>query len=386
MDLSVAATPLYFGAMALERRTLQRRAAVEGRSAADYLRPDTAASLAMGVGSLAVPICQYLGRSLVPRRGRFGTVLVGAVAAAAAVTTVADVVVRRARRDAMATEADRRLRRRARRVAEVGGVATLAGAGLVVTATTAHLSGMQRQWAKGRHRDLGNGVVAWTAAMVGWDFVYYWNHRFMHEVRAMWAIHVPHHSSEHYNLGTALRQPVASAFGVWVPYSAMARMGVRPSLIEYSRGLNLIYQFWIHTDTIRTLGRSEAVLNTPSHHRVHHGSNRRYLDRNHAGILIVWDRLFGTFQRELPDDPVVYGLTKNIDTYHWWTVATHEYRQMFRDIADAECWRDRFGFVLRGPGWAFDRRAAMTAAAGAVEVLARSESGAPVTGVGDSNR
>jgi sterol desaturase/sphingolipid hydroxylase (fatty acid hydroxylase superfamily) len=119
-----------------------------------------------------------------------------------------------------------------------------------------------------------------------------------------------------------------------------------------------MYQFWIHTDTIRSLGPAESVLNTPSHHRVHHGSNQRYLDRNHAGILIVWDRMFGTFQRELPDDdPVVYGLTKNVGSHHWWTVATHEYRQMFRDIADSDTWRDRLSFVLRGPGWAFDRRA-----------------------------
>ncbi|MCU1360918.1 MAG: sterol desaturase family protein, partial [Ilumatobacteraceae bacterium] len=111
------------------------------------------------------------------------------------------------------------------------------------------------------------------------------------------------------------------------------------------------------TDTIRTMGRAEHVLNTPSHHRVHHGSNKQYLDRNHAGILIVWDRLFGTFQPEQADDPVVYGLTKNVDTHNWWTVATHEYRQMFRDIADSHTWRDRLSFTLRGPGWAFTRRA-----------------------------
>ena len=116
---------------------------------------------------------------------------------------------------------------------------------------------------------------------------------------------------------------------------------MRPSLVEHSRAINLIYQFWIHTDTIRSIGKAEAVLNTPSHHRVHHGSNQRYLDRNHAGILIVWDRMFGTFQPELPDeDPVVYGLTKNVGSHNWWTVATHEYRQMFRDIADSHTWRD----------------------------------------------
>jgi sterol desaturase/sphingolipid hydroxylase (fatty acid hydroxylase superfamily) len=193
--------------------------------------------------------------------------------------------------------------------------------------------------------------------MLWWDFAYYWNHRFQHEIRAMWAIHVVHHSSERYNLSTALRQPVAGAFGMWVPYGAVARLGVRPAIIETSRALNLIYQYWIHTDTIRTLGPAEEVLNTPSHHRVHHGSNRRYIDRNHAGILILWDRMFGTFSREAPDEePVVYGLTKNIHSFNLWTVSTHEYRDMFTDVARSTNWRDRLGFVARGPGWAYRRR------------------------------
>ncbi|MBI4883809.1 MAG: sterol desaturase family protein [Actinobacteria bacterium] len=193
--------------------------------------------------------------------------------------------------------------------------------------------------------------------MVGWDLIYYWNHRLMHEVRALWAIHVPHHSSEHYNLSTALRQPAADAFGVFVPYGALARLGVRPKLIETSRALNLIYQYWIHTDTIRRIPVIEPTLNTPSHHRVHHGSNKRYLDRNHGGILIIWDKLFGTFQRELPvEDPVVYGLTENIHSYNLAKITTHEYANIFRDVARSANWRDRLGFVLRAPGWAYARR------------------------------
>ena len=176
-----------------------------------------------------------------------------------------------------------------------------------------------------------------------------------------------HHSSQHYNLSTALRQPVAGAFGVWVPYGLPARFGVRPAIIETSRALNLIYQYWFHTDTIRTMGAAEAVLNTPSHHRVHHGSNQRYLDRNHGGILITWDRLFGTFQPELAEDPVVYGLTRNIHTYNWWKVATHEYRDMFRDVAASTNWRDRLSFVLRGPGWAYARKAELAAAAASTD-------------------
>jgi len=227
----------------------------------------------------------------------------------------------------------------------------------VVCATAAALGSASRQWQRGQRRDLGSGVVPFTAAMVGWDLGYYANHRLMHEVRALWAVHVPHHSSEHYNLSTALRQPVAHALGVWLPYGLMSRFGIRPRLIETARALNLIYQYWIHTDTIRSLGPAESVLNTPSLHRVHHGSNGRYLDRNHGGILIVWDRLFGTYQPERDDDPVVYGLTENLGTYSLLSVIGREYRAMARDIARSRTWRDRLGFVLRSPRWGYARRA-----------------------------
>jgi len=362
VDLSVAVTPLYFASMAAERVALQRRAVAQGPSAADYERADTTTSLAMGALSLTTPLTAYaVSRAALRsgRGGRVGKVVLGVAVTAAAVTTAADLVAAGANK---ATEAGKRVHRRARRVAQAGGVTAVAAGGVVLAATSAALGSTQRAWLRGSSRDLGTGVVPWTAAMLWWDFAYYWNHRAQHEVRGMWAIHVPHHSSEHYNLSTALRQPVAGAFGVWVPYGLVSRFGVRPALVETSRALNLIYQYWIHTDTIRTLGPAEEVLNTPSHHRVHHGSNRRYLDRNHAGIFILWDRLFGTFQREEPvDDPVVYGLTRNIDTHHLWRVSTHEYRDMFRDVARSTNWRDRLGFVLRGPGWAYRRRAELDA-------------------------
>jgi len=295
------------------------------------------------------------------RSGRVGKVVVGVAVTAAAVTTVADYVARTAD---LRTDAGRRARAKARKVAEVGGVAAIAAGGLVVTATSAALTSATRFWRKGQQRDMGNGIVPWTLAMVWWDLAYYWNHRFQHEIRGMWAIHVPHHSSEHYNLSTALRQPVAGAFGVWVPYGLPARFGVRPSIIETSRALNLIYQYWHHTDTVRSIGAGEAVLNTPAHHRVHHGRNKRYIDRNHAGILIIWDKMFGTFTPEQRDvEPVVYGLTTNVESYSLWTVSTHEYRDMFREIAQSTNWRDRLGFVLRSPGWAYRRREALRAEA-----------------------
>ena len=366
MDLSVAVTPLYFGSMAWEHQALERRVLDENSvesPAANYTKPDTVASLGMGVLSLVTPLTMATVRYAIPRRGakgRIGRVIVGVAVLSAAATTIADAVAARA--DG-ATAAGRRVKAKARKVAEVGGVAAIASAGLVASASAAFFMGSKRQWIRGEKRDLGNGVIAWTAAMVGWDFVYYWNHRLMHEVRALWAIHVPHHSSEHYNLSTALRQPVAGAFGVFVPYGVLARAGVRPYLIETSRALNLIYQYWIHTDTVRSIGPMEPALNTPSHHRVHHGSNKRYLDRNHGGILIIWDKLFGTFQRELPQqDPVVYGLTRNIKSYNLATVSVHEYRDMFRDVARSTNWRDRLSFVLRGPGWAYDRRDELDAA------------------------
>ena len=369
VDLSVAVTPLYFGSIALEKKALERRAAEQGPSAADYDPPDTRTSLAMGTLSLTAPITAAIAAYAVPfrvgkRSGRVGKVVLGVAITAAAVTTIADGIVRTAD---VATERGRRAKAQARKVAEVGGVAAIAAGGVVLTATTQALTSATRFWRKGQARDMGKGPLPFALAMVWWDLAYYWNHRNMHTYRAMWAIHVVHHSSEHYNLSTALRQPVAGAFGVWVPYGLPARIGVRPSLIETSRALNLIYQYWIHTDLVRSLGPGEEVLNSPSHHRVHHGRNKRYIDRNHAGILIIWDRLFGTFTRERDEEPVVYGLTTNIETYNLWTVATHEYRDMFREVAASTNWRDRLGFVFRSPGWAYRRREQLAAGAASLD-------------------
>jgi sterol desaturase/sphingolipid hydroxylase (fatty acid hydroxylase superfamily) len=228
-----------------------------------------------------------------------------------------------------------------------------------VAATTALAAATRpkRLWARRPGGvDLGTGLAATLGAIAAWDFIYYWNHRFMHEARYMWAIHVVHHSSQRYNLSTALRQPVADSLGTFVPYSLFSLAGIRPAVMETARGVNLVYQFWIHTDLIPKLGPAEEVLNTASHHRVHHGRNKRYIDRNHGSILIVWDRLFGTFAREDDAEPVVYGLTKNIDSDNPVTIAGHEYRDILRDVADSDNWVDRLSFVLRSPGWAYRRR------------------------------
>ncbi|MDQ2650573.1 MAG: sterol desaturase family protein [Actinomycetota bacterium] len=353
LDPTVVAIPFYFGSMEVERRWLARRAEQDGPSPADYERRDTIASLSMGVASLFVPLATHaLAQKFVPGKGRYGKALVRAVAGAAAATTIADRVVRSPR-------ASRKAKRAATQVARVGGPIAVGGGVLAAATWTTSKTSATRMWTKGQRHDLGNGPLAWLAAIAGWDFIYYWNHRFMHEVRGMWAIHVVHHSSERYNLSTALRQPVADVLGVWVPYGFLSRLGIRPNLVQQARGLNLIYQYWIHTDAIRSIGAGEEVLNTPSHHRVHHGSNARYIDRNHGSILILWDRLFGTFQRE--EEQVVYGLTKNIESYAPPVIATHEYRDIVRDVAHSDNWKDRLSFVLRGPGWAYERHRANAA-------------------------
>jgi sterol desaturase/sphingolipid hydroxylase (fatty acid hydroxylase superfamily) len=368
-DPTVVAIPFYFGSMEAERRYLKRRAEQIGPSAADYTREDTTASLTMGVASLVVPLASHLlVQHVVLGKGRFGRVLVGVAVGAAAMTTLADRLAGPdpdEPDDADEAERGRDVRHWSRKVRRVSGPVAVGTGVLAVTSWLSNRTNPLRMWEKGQRHDRGAGPLAWAAAIVGWDFVYYWNHRMMHEVRGMWAIHVVHHSSERYNLSTALRQPVADVLGVWVPYGLLARVGIRPALISQARGINLLYQYWIHTDVIRSLGAAEEVLNTPSHHRVHHGSNPAYLDRNHGSFLIVWDRLFGTFRRE--EEPVVYGLTKNIETYNPIRIAGHEYADIVRDIADSTTWRDRLSFVLRGPGWAYERHRRRSAAASATE-------------------
>ena len=189
----------------------------------------------------------------------------------------------------------------------------------------------------------------WVALFVADDFVYYWYHRYHHTIRLFWASHVVHHSSQRYNFSTALRQP-------WTPFTSLpfwlplAFLGFAPWMILLQQSISLIYQFFIHTERIEKLPRPiEFIMNTPSHHRVHHGSNKQYLDKNYGGTLIIWDRIFRTF--ELEDERVVYGLTKNIKTFNPARVAFGEFVAIARDVGSARNWRDRFGYAFRGPGW-----------------------------------
>lgn len=189
----------------------------------------------------------------------------------------------------------------------------------------------------------------WVIALVGVDVLFYTYHRIAHRVRLIWATHQAHHSSRYFNFATALRQKWNNSgeLIMWIP---LPLLGVPPWMVFTSFSINLVYQFWIHTERIGKLPRPiEFIFNTPSHHRVHHGMDPEYLDRNYGGILIIWDRMFGSFQPELFRPH--YGLTKPVDTFNIWRLETHEYLAIARDVRSARTWRDRLGYVFGPPGW-----------------------------------
>ena len=201
---------------------------------------------------------------------------------------------------------------------------------------------------------------SWGAAAVCFvldDLRYYWWHRASHRVRWLWADHVNHHSSQHYNLSTALRQPW---FGVLaLPgllfIAPLILIGFPLEMIVFVHGINLVYQFWIHTETIDRFPRwIEAVMNTPSHHRVHHATNARYLDANYAGVFIVWDRMFGSFVEETRDDAPHYGIVGNIASFNPLKVAFHGWVALVTDLVHARSPREFALYLLAPPGWSPD--------------------------------
>ncbi len=192
-----------------------------------------------------------------------------------------------------------------------------------------------------------NGVWVWLAAFLVEDLCYYAFHRFHHTTRIGWAAHVNHHSSEHYNLAVALRQSWTTPFtGFWF-WLPMPLLGFHPLMVFTLQSTSLIYQFWIHTQLINRLGAAEWVLNTPSHHRVHHGSNPQYIDRNFAGVLIIWDKIFGTFEPE--QEPVKYGLTKNIHSFNPLVIAFHEWRALLQSMRGLNGFLPRLREAFRAP-------------------------------------
>ena len=189
----------------------------------------------------------------------------------------------------------------------------------------------------------------WLIAVVGVDVLFYAYHRIAHRVRLIWATHQAHHSSRYFNFATALRQKWNNSgeLIMWIP---LPLLGIPPWMVFTSFSINLVYQFWIHTEHIGTLPRPiEFLFNTPSHHRVHHGMDQLYLDRNYGGILIIWDRIFGTFQPEVFRPH--YGLTKPVNTDNIWKLETREYVAIAHDVRTADTWRDKLGYIFGPPGW-----------------------------------
>ncbi|MGC6400008.1 sterol desaturase family protein [Sphingomonas sp. FW199] len=204
--------------------------------------------------------------------------------------------------------------------------------------------------------DIGWQWYWFVAAFVLDDLAYYAFHRSAHRVRWFWASHVIHHSSQHYNLSTALRQSWTGFFSLAFLFRLpLFLIGFPPAMVFFCAGLNLIYQFWIHTEMIGRMPRwFEAVMNTPSHHRVHHATNPRYLDTNYAGVFIVWDRMFGTFTPERDDDRPRYGIVHDLGRFDILWAAFHEWSAIARDLIRAPGWADRWRYIAREPGWTHD--------------------------------
>jgi sterol desaturase/sphingolipid hydroxylase (fatty acid hydroxylase superfamily) len=191
----------------------------------------------------------------------------------------------------------------------------------------------------------------WIVLFIGVDFCYYWFHRMGHEVNAIWATHVVHHQSEDYNLSVALRQSWFQSFFSNLFYLPLAVLGFDPFIAITVIAFNTLYQFWIHTELIRNMGWFELVFNTPSHHRVHHGSNPKYIDKNHGGTLIIWDRIFGTFQQE--DEKVVYGITTPLNSWNPLWANFHYWKELI-SIASRSKGFNKIKVFLAMPGWSPD--------------------------------
>lgn len=188
---------------------------------------------------------------------------------------------------------------------------------------------------------------SWAVLFVLDDFAYYWFHRVSHESRLFWNFHVVHHSSQYYNLSVAVRQSWFSGLVHWLFYAPLMLLGFAPWMFLTIHGFNLIYQFWIHTRFVKRLGPLEYILNTPSHHRVHHGLDEQYLDRNYAGVLIVWDRLFGSFTEETA--PPRYGIIKPLRSYNPLWINTHAWVEMCDELRQRRGLRSRLRCIFGSP-------------------------------------
>lgn len=195
-------------------------------------------------------------------------------------------------------------------------------------------------------------AVAVAALLIGQDFCYYWFHRGSHGIRWLWATHAVHHSSNDLNLAASYRFGWTGRLtGTAIFYVPLIWLGFEPRAVALASALNLLYQFWLHTEWIPRLGWLEYVLNTPSHHRVHHAANPEYLDHNYGGVLIIWDRMFGTFVAERNDLPCRYGLVQPLLSNNPIFIAFHEWLALGRDLWHARSWHDRWSYLFGPPGW-----------------------------------
>ena len=200
--------------------------------------------------------------------------------------------------------------------------------------------------------EIPNTWWMWGLLLLADDVTFYWYHRLAHQIRFFWAAHVQHHSSEHMNFSVALRQSwgepfIKFLFYIWLPF-----IGFNPVSILIMQAISLVYQFFPHTKLVGKLGPIEWVFNTPSHHRVHHATQVQYLDKNHAGILIIWDRIFGTFQKEI--EVPTYGITVNINSFSPLKIASHEYISLWQDMRRSKKLSDKMKYLINPPGWSHD--------------------------------
>lgn len=197
--------------------------------------------------------------------------------------------------------------------------------------------------------EIPNTIWTWIILFIGVDFFYYWFHRMSHQINALWAAHIVHHQSEEYNLTVALRQSWFQGWFSWIFYLPLALIGFDPIMFLTLSSFNTLYQFWIHTRTIKSMGFLEYILNTPSHHRVHHGSNPKYIDKNHAGTLIIWDKLFGTFQQE--EEEVYYGITKPLASWNPVWANLHYWKDLIETAKQSDNVTDKIRVFVKPPGW-----------------------------------
>ncbi len=202
--------------------------------------------------------------------------------------------------------------------------------------------------------EIQNVIAYWAVLMIAEDFMYYWLHRIDHYCRFFWAVHVTHHSSEEFNLTVGFRSSVFQPLYRFIYFIPISLMGFKGIDIMFMYSATQIFGILVHTQTINKLGFLEYIIVTPSHHRVHHGSNVRYLDKNMGMLLIIWDKLFGTFQAEEKSDPVVFGLTKNLDTYNPITMVFHEWIAIAKDLKKKASLKSKFMYVFGPPGWSHD--------------------------------